>query len=171
MIDNTADAWMLVIEDLDALYEGVKDKLTISDSYLLNDDYKNIVFENAEFEEFDMSLRIDRNKSLDADDIRRDMQVAIQKIVDHRFWKLGTKLEWEDLYIACRGVNGVNGIPSTYFYPNFDIQTSRFKLPRVRGFELRDLDGTIISTNNNIINPIFYPNDPDFIFDQTFNQA
>lgn len=169
IIIATQNGASLTAEELDFLYENIKDKLLISDSYLMNDDYKNVSLENAEYEDIDISMRIDRDKSLNADDIRKDMQVAIQKILDHRFWKLGTKLEWEDIYIACRGVNGVNFIPSNYFYPTFDIQTDRFKLPRIKGFEIRDIDGTIISTNNDVISPLYYPNDPDYIFKQTFN--
>ena len=167
----TQNGAILSTPELDALYEGIKDKLSIEDSFGIDDDIKGVVIENMEYQYVDISMRIQRDESIDPDQIRKNIQLSIQKNLDFRYWKMGKTIEWEDLYIASRGIKGVLGIPSQYFYPNFDIKTSKFKLPIVRGFELRDNEGNIISSNNNAISPIYYPNEPNIIFNQTFNNG
>ena len=47
--------------------------------------------------------------------------------------------------------------PDEYFYPRMDEQVLVSKLPRVKKFVMRDLNGNIISDNAGVLSPVFYP--------------
>ena len=46
-------------------------------------------------------------------------------------------------------------------YPQADINVPKYRLPRIRGFIMRDLDGNIIEDNNGVLSDVFYPNEED----------
>ena len=74
------------------------------------------------------------------------------------------KVEWENLLYAAKNVDGVRYVPDTHFSPRSDINVPEYRLPRIRGFVMRDLDGNIIEDNEGVLSDFFYPNDIDYSF-------
>ena len=89
------------------------------------------------------------------------MQIKISKLFDYRYWKYGDKIEWENILYSIRSIDGVRYIPDNYFFPQIDINVPKYRLPRLRGFILRDLDGNIITDNYAILSSFNYPSDID----------
>lgn len=115
----------------------------------------------------DVDFRLDIDPAYDIDRVRRDIQIQMNKLFDYRFWKYGTKVEWENLLYVAKNVEGVLYVPDQHFYPASDINVPKYKLPRVRGFVMRDLEGNIIEDNGGVLNSFFYPAEPDFSFQST----
>lgn len=107
----------------------------------------------------DIDFRANIDPSYDADEIRRQMQIKVSKLFDYRYWKYGDKVEWENILYSTRSVDGVRYIPDNYFYPQADINVPKYRLPRLRGFILRDLDGNIIADNYAILSSFNFPNE------------
>jgi hypothetical protein len=126
-----------------------------------------VEFRSVEFFEFDVSMRLEIAQDQDIELIRKEIQVSISKIIDYRYWKLGERIEWEDLLFAAKSVSGVTYVYDDKFFPRTDIRVPNNKVPRVRGFLLLDKAGAIISSANNEINPVFYPTRADFNFQTT----
>jgi len=76
-------------------------------------------------------------------------------------------VEWDDLFVIVKQTEGVKYVPDRHFSPNQDIVVDTGKLPRIRGFLMLDSEGNIISDNNNLLNPIFYPADPSTSYQET----
>lgn len=119
---------------------------------------------NVDWLPIDLDFRANIDTSYDINDIRKQMQIKISKLFDYRFWKYGDRVEWENMLYAVRSVDGVRYIPDNYFKPNADINVNKYRLPRLRGFILRDLDGNIIADNYDILSAFNYPNDADNSF-------
>ena len=109
----------------------------------------------------DIEFRVDLDPSYDVDAVRKNIQIQINKLFDYRFWKYGDKVDWENILYAAKNVEGVRYIPDTHFYPQADINVPKYRLPRVRGFIMRDLDGNIIEDNNGVLADVFYPNEEE----------
>ena len=119
---------------------------------------------NVDWLPIDVDFRASVDASYDIDDIRKQMQIKISKLFDYRFWKYGDRVEWENMLYAVRSVDGVRYVPDNYFNPQADLNVVKYRLPRLRGFILRDLDGNIISDNYAILSAFNYPNDSDSAF-------
>ena len=119
---------------------------------------------NVDWLPIDVDFRASIDASYDIDDIRKQMQIKISKLFDYRFWKYGDRVEWENMLYAVRSVDGVRYVPDNYFNPQTDLNVVKYRLPRLRGFVLRDLDGNIISDNYAILSAFNYPNDSDSAF-------
>lgn len=109
----------------------------------------------------DVDFRCDINPSFDSDEVRKNIQIQMSKLFDYRFWNYGDKVEWENLLFAAKNTEGVKYVPDTHFFPHADINVEKYRLPRIRSFILRDLDGNILIDNNGVLSQFFYPNDPD----------
>lgn len=109
----------------------------------------------------DIEFRVDIDPAYNQDKVRREIQIQMNKLFDYRFWKDGDKVEWENLFFVARTPDGVRYVPDTHFNPRVDINVPEYRLPRVRGFVLRDLDGNIIEDNNGVLNSFNYPSEPD----------
>ena len=107
---------------------------------------------------------MDIDPAYDQDKVRREIQIQMGKMFDYRFWKYGDKVEWENLLYAAKNVDGVRYVPDTHFSPHADINVPEYRLPRIRGFVMRDLDGNIIEDNGGVLSEFFYPNEIDYSF-------
>lgn len=116
---------------------------------------------NVDWLPVDVEFRVDIDPAYDQDRVRREIQIQMSKLFDYRFWKYGDKVEWENLLFAAKNVDGVRYVPDTHFYPHADINVPKYRLPRIRGFVLRDLDGNIIEDNGGVLSEVYYPNDID----------
>lgn len=116
---------------------------------------------NVDWLPVDIEFRADIDPAYDIDSVRRNIQIQMNKLFDYRFWKYGDKIEWENMLYAAKNVEGVRYVPDTHFYPQADINVPKYRLPRIRGFIMRDLDGNIIEDNNGVLSDVFYPNEED----------
>jgi len=126
-----------------------------------------VVFENIDYEEIDIEFNVKIKDSYDSDSVRIDMQVAISKFFDYRFYKNTGIIEWDDLFLIIKQTAGVEYISDSSFRPNQDIIISKSSLPRVKSFLMYDLDGNIISDSNDLLSPIYYPNNIDLTTQST----
>ena len=62
---------------------------------------------------------------------------------------------------AAKNVEAVRYVPDTHFYPQPAVNVPKYRLPRLRSFIVRDLDGNIIEGNNGVLSDVFYPNEED----------
>lgn len=126
-----------------------------------------IKFKNVTYYPIDISCRVELNDSFASDEIRKEMQLALSKVVDHRQHKDGAIIDWIDLINAVRGVRGVNRVLDNHFYPNKSFQVPKGQLPRFRGFLMLNKDGVIIENIAGTLNPFYYPSSSDFNFQAT----
>ena len=92
------------------------------------------------------------------------MQIKISKLFDYRYWKYGDKVEWENILYSIRSVDGVRYVPDNYFFPQADINVPKYRLLRLRGFIMKDMDGNVINDNYDTLSAFNYPNDADISF-------
>lgn len=115
----------------------------------------------------DIDLRVETDGVRDVDLIRRDMQIAMVRAIDWRYYEMRTVIDWEAFLIAAKQTQGVVRVPDEYFSPNSDLYPPNFQIPRIRSFIMRDEDGVILSSNSGLDSPLYTPNDFDYIFQQT----
>jgi len=111
---------------------------------------------NLPFTYVDIDFRVDLEKNVDIESIKKEIQIAVSKYFDFRYWSK-EKVEWEEIYYIVRGISGVKTIPEQYFQPSSDILIPKSSLPRLRGFIMRNLDGVVIGENDNVV-PVYYSN-------------
>ena len=131
-----------------------------------------IVLTNPNWYPIDIDFRCDIDPAYDQTSVRRNMQLAVSKLFDYRYWGVNEKVEWENILYAIRNVDGVRYVADAYFLPNSDINMTNYRLPRVRGFVVRDLNGGVLSDNYNRISNFtwtdyFFPNENDNNFQQS----
>ena len=122
---------------------------------------------NIQWEPIDVSFRCDIDPSYNADKVRINAQIKMNKYMDYRTWIPGSTVQWDDLLQIAKTTEGIRYVPDQYFYPSQDLSTDYGKLPRIRGFLMLDLDGNVISSGSNNLNPVFYPTVADFSFIST----
>lgn len=157
--DDEFNTMMSQVEEFLSLNELVREKIGGYAIKLVNPDWYPI----------DIDFRCDIDPAYNQDTVRRNMQLAVSKLFDYRYWGVNGKVEWENIMYAVRNVEGVRYVADAYFLPNHDINMTNFRLPRVRGFVVRDLNGAILSDNYSITSQFdypdyFYPNDNDLNF-------
>ena len=121
-----------------------------------------IQFTNITWQPVDISFRCDLDTSYNIDETRKRIQVALNKEFDYRFWTWDKKIEWDNLLQIVKKTQGVKYVSDNHFFPNVDYTIMRHCLPRVRGFQMLDLDGTLIANFAGTLNPTYYPAKVDF---------
>lgn len=119
---------------------------------------------NVDWLPIDVEFRVDIDPAYDTDSVRKEIQIQMSKLFDYRYWKYGDRIEWDDLLQVVKQVDGVRYVPDTHFYPQSDINVPKYRLPRMRAFIMRDIDGNIIEDNNGVMSDVFYPNEEDDAF-------
>lgn len=127
---------------------------------------------NPDWYPVDIDFRCDIDPAYNQAQVRRNMQLAVSKLFDYRYWGVNGKVEWENILYAVRNVDGVRYVADAYFLPRGDINMTNYRLPRVRGFVIRDLDGGVLSDNYSITSQFdytdyFFPNDNDLNFQES----
>lgn len=123
-----------------------------------------IALKNAQWQPIDISLRVDIEASYPIDEVRKEMQIKMGKYLDYRYWRAGGTVEWDNLLEIAKSTEGVKYVNDAYFFPSTDIQTDIFKLPRIRGFRMLDLNGNLLKDVSGNLNPTFYPQNKDFSY-------
>lgn len=152
--------------ELDNLYYKMEQYLSVGE---LKPDGLNsygIKIVNLPYFPIDISLRIDYDSSANVDEIRKNMQIAMNKVIDWTYWD-SEFLNWLDLIDAARFTKGVKRVVDNYFHPNVDVIIPKNHLPRIRGFVLMNLAGQIIQDLPQKLNPNFYPATNDFDYQST----
>lgn len=103
-----------------------------------------------------VDFRIDISPNYDVDEVRQNIQIGMTKYLDFRFWTTSKRVEWDNLLEVAKGVDGVKYVPDTYFKPRVDEIVPINRLPRIKNFIMRDLNGNIIFDSNGVLTPIFY---------------
>jgi len=143
--------------ELADILEQSADYVSITDLKQFGESFE-IKLKNIDWETIDIDFRIDLLDNTDPDIVRKNIQVALNKLVDFRFWSVTKKVEHTDLLTIIKNIDGVSYVPEMFFTPKTDLSISETRLPRFRGFIMRDMEGNVISDSNNVLNPIFYPN-------------
>lgn len=150
-------------EEFNEILSRSEEYLSLNELMLENSGF-SLKLNNVDWLPIDVDFRVNIDASYDNDEVRRQMQIKISKLFDYRYWKYGDKIEWENILYSVRSVDGVRYIPDNYFYPQSDVNVPKYRLPRLRGFIMRDLDGNILIDNYNILSPFNYPNEPNASF-------
>jgi hypothetical protein len=120
--------------------------------------------QNVNWLPIDVDFRVDVDESYDIDMVRRNIQIALSKLFDYRYWNIGERVEWENLLFAVQKADGVRYVPDAYFYPQADMIVDKYRLPRIKGFVMRDINGNVISDNYGVLADFYYPNENDLNF-------
>ncbi len=119
-----------------------------------------IVIENAKWMyvggEEGVDFRVELSPNAVIADVRKNIQIAMTKYLDFRFWEAGKKVEWDDLLEVVKTAEGVKYVPDEYFFPYFDEEVPLNMLPRIKGFRMRDLEGNILYDSGSSLSNIFY---------------
>jgi len=140
-----------------------------------------IIIENIGYTPIDIEMRIDINID-EYDMIRIDIQRNMQKKYDWRYWDFDNTINWLELFLIAKKSKYVNNILEKYFIVKVEIDSivveydfstdsniviPEFTLPRFRSFRMYDLDGVIISDTQGVLNPAYFPNELDRIYQET----
>lgn len=154
--------------ELDSLLLAAQPYFSLTEHTPIGPIFSGVELKNIEYFNLDISFRVDLDPSADPDEIRKSIQVAISKYLDFRFWdSYKQKIEWDNLLEIVKNTKGVKYVLDQYFSPRADIGLPFDKLPRLRGFLMLDLAGTVISNFSGTLSPIYYPNEADFEFQET----
>jgi hypothetical protein len=105
-----------------------------------------------------IDFRVQIRDNYNPDSVRRDIQVALTKYLDFRFWEYGKKVEWDDMLQIVKETDGVRYVPDTFFNPRTDELVPINRFPRIKSFKMRDVEGNIIFDSGGNLSPVFYPN-------------
>lgn len=123
-----------------------------------------VEYVNVDWQEVDISMRVRLNPNYNPAEVRKNMQVKMNRFLDYRFWEPGDKVEWDDLLEIAKRTAGIDYVLDSYFFPNNDVPVYYPNLPRLRGFLMLDESGAVLSDGTENFNPVFYPSQPDFSF-------
>lgn len=167
----TQDGSNLSPTELDNLLKDSAGYLALSDSIVWGTNYIGAIYRNVEYQPIDISFRLVMDNTASPDDIRRDALIAIGKYLNlQTFNPVRDRVEWDNMLEIIKNVKGVKYVPDQYFYPRTDIGVHSYKLPRLRGFLMLNMDGTIITNSSGTLSPVYYPNIADFSYISTVLQ-
>lgn len=153
--------------ELDALLEEGEKYICLSDYAKFGNQALGIVLQNSDYEPIDVDFRVELYTNYSPDDIRINIQIAFTKYLDIRYWEYGQKVQWDDLLQLVKNVTGVKYVPDTQFVPSADISIPKNKVPRVRSFIMRNLEGAILVDLPGNLIPVYYTNTVDYNYQNT----
>lgn len=143
--------------EFEVMLDGLSEYLSITELKQFGNEV-GVILDNPEWKYIDIDFRCQLEADADPFQVRVDIQTRLSKLVDFRFWKSGSNVEWDDILDVVKSTKGVQYVPDNFFNPHIDIPTAMLEFPRFRGFVMRDMFGVVISDSQNEINPIYYPN-------------
>ena len=157
--------------ELESLRVQAFEFMSISETntyYLSN---KGVEFVNVEWFPVDISMRVRVDSTYDLDVVRKRMQASISKLFDPRIWNQSKKIEWDDILQVAKRTLGIEYVSDASFIPRVDLPVTPGSLPRVRMFEMRNLDGDLLFSGSDQLSPVDYDQYRDFNFLATVIQA
>lgn len=128
----------------------------------------SLIINDISFQPIDIGFRCELESGFNATDVRIQAQININKFIDYRLWQYGDKVNWDDLLGIVKSTSGIKYVNDEFFLPNEDILVDYGRLPRVRGFEMRDLTGVILDDGGTAsLDPVYYPQTLEFAFNET----
>lgn len=155
-------------QELATLTVEVKDWVSLTDTPPSGTASYGFEFFNIPLFPIDVSMRVQLDNSMSFDSIRNEMMENIQNYLLGLREKKFIKVEWDDLLVIAKRTKGVNYVADQFFYPRVDIQVPHYNFPILRGFQLLDLQGGIISDFSGNLVPSFYPAQIDFQYQEQF---
>lgn len=147
--------------DLSDLEEAIFVDLSFTDQE------QGIDLQNVTFKPIDVSMRIDISTNFLVEDVRKEMQIRMQRSLDYRYWdETKDRIEWDDLLVIAKRTRGVRVLLDNFFTPNSDISIVSGELPRIRSFSIYDLDGVLLDSSTGDT-PTNFPNQSNYILQQT----
>jgi hypothetical protein len=145
---------------------------------------RGVSLRNIPYTPIDIEMRVELN-TLETDKARIEIQKAFQKKYDFRYWTFENTISWLELFIIAKNSSFVNKILEKYFIvrvetsggiDNYNLSNSEivipsYTLPRFRSFRVFDLNGNIISDTQGVLNPLYFPNELNRIYQQTLLQG
>lgn len=154
--------------ELNTLLIDSREYFCFTDNRPFGTQFSGVELVNVEWTPFDISFRLDYDTSFNIDEIRRTIQTKITKYIDFRFFDSSLhKVEWDNLLEIVKSVQGVKYVPDQFFTPRADIVIDTHQLPRLRGFRIMDLNGNLIQNFSGTLEPVYYPSNPDFSYQQS----
>ena len=156
----TQNGLSLQTEELEDIIDQTKKYFSLNDMNVYGD-VLGVKLINAVWHEVNgvtgVDFRVEVWSNYDPNAVRKQIQINLTKYLDWRYWPVGGKIEWDDLLQIVKNTEGVKYVPDAYFYPKADEAVSVSRLPRIKKFVMRDLDGNIIADSAGILSPVFYP--------------
>lgn len=143
----------LTQEQLDNLQSNVSPYLPLCD-ISVNSNY-GLKFVNPYWLYVDVDFRVDIDSAYLIDDVRTNIQIAMTKYLDFRYWDYNKLIEWDEFHRIVKSTGGVLSCPINYFSPQSSNYSKVNEIPRMRGFIMRDLDGTVI-VNTDAVLPVYF---------------
>lgn len=160
----TQNAVSLTEVELDLLMKNYLAFLSMSEINLDYTQTSGVELININWKPIDLGFQCSIKDGYNADAVRSLAQVRVNKYLDYRVWKIGQKVEWDNLLQIVKDTDGISYVPDVTFSPGSDISVGYGELPRIRGFEMRDLSGNIIGDGGGVLNPVYYPKERNFAF-------
>lgn len=160
----TVNGTQLTKEELSNLSEKLTKYLSLSDLNVFNTTrYQSLVeLEMIQTVDLVVDFRIGLS-DIDLDLLRSKILIEITKLFDYRNWKEGSSVSWSDIFYIVKSQEGVQNLPSGYFYLvqgdgvfTSDIEVPSTKLPALKGFIMRDLNGEVYTKGKSTIIPYYY---------------
>lgn len=169
---STQNGSDLTTNELQTLTTFIGPYCGLSDARWNGVNYSGLLLKNIEYQPIDTSFRVILDDTANPDDVRQAIQVGYSKYLDFRtFDPTKSVVEWDNLLEIVKSTEGVKYVPDQYFYPRNDVAVSAYKLPRLRGFLMLDINGNVISNQSGTLSPVYYPNVADFSYISTVLQA
>lgn len=154
-------------DELSVLLEKTRNEFNLTDIDIEGNSvgirYKNIDWFYVGSER-GIDFRVDIDPSYSIADVRKNIQVALTKYLDFRFWTPGKTVQWDDLLEIVKRAEGVKFVPDEFFFPYYDEQVPINQLPRVRGFVMRNSEGIVLFDSANDLSPLFYTAEDEDVF-------
>lgn len=125
-----------------------------------------ILLKNVTWFPVDVSSRLTLENNVNPDDVRKEIQIRLNKYFDYRFFNK-KRVEWDDLLQIVKSTPGVKYVFDSFFTPSEDLTIPKNTIPRMRGFLMLNQDGSLITNSSNTLNPVFYPAVADFSYQNT----
>ena len=154
-------------DELNQLLRDASPYLSLGQYNSITNTSVNVVFENVQYNYIDVDFRLELVQNANADEVRRNIQIAITKYLDPRFWKPTQRVEWDDILRIVKETSQVKNVADQYFIPRVDMIVDPGRLPKIRGFIMRDLEGSIMRDVGGVISPSHYPAENDLSFQTT----
>lgn len=154
--------------EFDAMELYLDDYLSLSDQVL------GVKCQNVSYLTLDISMRVELQTGVDPNKVRVQMQRNIQRKYDYRYLKAGDIISRNDLILLAQNTTGVKRILNNYFYPLTDTTLPELTFVQFRSFILYDIDGVVISDNNNTSSSVysnFFANYTDTTFQELINET
>lgn len=163
----TQNGISLTSNEIDELLTRGEEYFSLTEQRLIGSQSYGLVLRNIDYYPIDLDFRVELFSNANPDEIRKNIQIAVSKYLDFRFWDYSKKVEWDNILQIVKTTSGVKYVLDSFFIPNSDLKIDKGYIPRLRGFVMRSLDGSLIQSLTGNLNPVYYANDVNTNFQST----